>query len=88
MIFQEGVWSCSPIEYRVSHTTVGIASITVHVQKAVIICRKFYMTKLNFIFNLPALTASVPSGRHISPDRRNMKTEFSGSVWKYSPSST
>ena len=44
---------------------------------------------LNGILNdLPALTASVPSGRHISPERRKMKTEFSGSVWKYSPSST
>ena len=33
MIFQEGVWSCSPIEYSVSHTTVGIASITERMQR-------------------------------------------------------
>ena len=31
---------------------------------------------------------SEPVGCQDSPERRNMKIEFSGSVWKYSPSST
>ena len=36
----------------------------------------------------PALEASVPAGCHDSPERRKRKIEFSGRVWKYSPSST
>ena len=33
IIFQEGVWSCKPMAYSVSHTIVGMASITAEKKK-------------------------------------------------------
>ena len=45
--------------------------------------------KLNVsLWVLPDLIESVPAGRQSSPGRRNRNMVFSGSVWKYSPSST
>jgi hypothetical protein len=35
MIFHEGTWSCRPIEYRVSQTIVGMASITEIIQRRI-----------------------------------------------------
>ena len=37
IIFQEGVWSCKPMAYSVSHTIVGMASITAERKKIFII---------------------------------------------------